>query len=342
MARKRKRGSASPGASDPGAASGPARASTPEERAGARPLRRYGPWHALAAAVLALGAVSFARLARRAQPPNLLLVTIDTLRADRVGAYGADQAIANTVNMNNNVSQGFIGDYNLTFSTGMNILMAANNNTMNNNIVAGKALILGSGSVAATANVLTANRTLTIDGSGTTIFNGDFTTSTAFGVAITKTGSGSQSFSMTYTGAVGDLVSLTATQLVSGTPYQTSELALTATATATALVSEPPRPRVETRLRSGSMPWKPVITATSPCSKRARTLSPGMSLMRATPCASLVMMGICQPCQERALMPIDCSTIASRPAVTCSPVATTASYSRASCSGEASRTHATS
>ena len=31
-------------------------------------------------------------------------------------------------------------------------------------------------------------------------------------------------------------------------------------------------------------------------------------------------------------MPIDCSTMASSPAVTCSPVATTASYSRASCS----------
>ena len=41
-------------------------------------------------------------------------------------------------------------------------------------------------------------------------------------------------------------------------------------------------------------------------------------------------------------MPIDCSTMASRPAVTCSPVATTASYSRASCRGEASRTQATS
>ncbi len=53
---------------------------------------------------------------------------------------------------------------------------------------------------------------------------------TAGTTTITKTGTGSQSFSMTYTGAVGDLVSLTATQIVSGTPYQTSELALTATA----------------------------------------------------------------------------------------------------------------
>ena len=118
--------------------------------------------------------------------------------------------------------------------------------------------------------------------------------------------------------------------------------ALTATATATALVSEPPRPSVEMRLRSGSMPWKPVITATSPCSRRARILSPGTSLMRATPCALSVRIGICQPCQERAVMPMPCSTMASSPAVTCSPVATMASYSRASCRGEASRTQATS
>ncbi len=41
-------------------------------------------------------------------------------------------------------------------------------------------------------------------------------------------------------------------------------------------------------------------------------------------------------------MPIACSAIASSPEVTCSPDATTASYSRASCIGEASRHHSTS
>src|SRR6266853_454128 len=41
-------------------------------------------------------------------------------------------------------------------------------------------------------------------------------------------------------------------------------------------------------------------------------------------------------------MPIACSATASSPAVTCSPDATTASYSRASCIGEASRHHSTS
>src|SRR3984957_12006439 len=67
-----------------------------------------------------------------------------------------------------------------------------------------------------------------------------------------------------------------------------------------------------------------------------------MSRMRAEPCAPEVLIGNCQPCHERALIPSACSVIASSPAVTCSPEATTASYSRASCSGEASRHHSTS
>ena len=111
---------------------------------------------------------------------------------------------------------------------------------------------------------------------------------------------------------------------------------------ATALVSEPPRPSVEMRLRSGSMPWKPVITATSPCSRRSRILSPGMSLMRADAVRVVGDDGDLPALPGARLMPIDCSTMASSPAVTCSPVATTASYSRASCRGAASRTQATS
>ena len=45
------------------------------------------------------------------------------------------------------------------------------------------------------------------------------------------------------------------------------------------------------------------------------------------PWASSVMIGICQPSQERAVMPMLRSVMASRPAVTCSPEATTTSYS---------------
>ena len=68
-----------------------------------------------------------------------------------------------------------------------------------------------------------------------------------------------------------------------------------------------------------------------PCARSPRSSSaPSMFAMRAEPWASSVSIGICQPCQERAAMPMSCSTMASRPDVTCSPEATTASYSRAS------------
>src|SRR5215471_8300834 len=119
--------------------------------------------------------------------------------------------------------------------------------------------------------------------------------------------------------------------------------ALTAAAIATAEVSEPPRPSVVMRPVCGLMPWKPAMTATSLRSlKRLMISLPSMSRMRAEAWASLVLIGICQPCQERAWMPMPCSTMASRPEVTCSPEATTASYSRASCTGEASVHQATS
>jgi hypothetical protein len=67
-----------------------------------------------------------------------------------------------------------------------------------------------------------------------------------------------------------------------------------------------------------------------------------MSRMRAEPWASVVRMGICQPCQDRAGSPISPSTIDRRPEVTCSPEATTASYSEAAWRPEASRHQATS
>ena len=116
-----------------------------------------------------------------------------------------------------------------------------------------------------------------------------------------------------------------------------------AAAIATAEVSEPPRPSVVMRPVSLCRPWKPAITATSPRSlKRATSSPPLIERMRAAPCALEVTIGNCQPCQERALTPIPSSTSASSPAVTCSPEATTASYSRASCRGAASRHQPTS
>ena len=74
-------------------------------------------------------------------------------------------------------------------------------------------------------------------------------------------------------------------------------------------------------------PWKPAITATSPVSMAAISFSGLMSSIRARPWASSAMIGICQPSQERAGVPELRSAMASKPAVTCSPEATTTSYS---------------
>ena len=103
--------------------------------------------------------------------------------------------------------------------------------------------------------------------------------------------------------------------------------ALIAAAIATADVSEPPRPKVVMRPLSALTPWKPEMTATSPLAKPASSATDETLVMRAEAWASDVSIGICQPCQERALMPILLSVSANRPDVTCSPEATTASYS---------------
>jgi len=122
--------------------------------------------------------------------------------------------------------------------------------------------------------------------------------------------------------------------------------ALTAAAKATALVSDPPRPRVAMRPEVVT-PWKPAITATSPPSRAAESFSGGMSSMRERPWASSAMIGTCQPIQDRAERPMLRRVMARRPAVTCSPEATTTSYSsseagRPSAAGPAASVHATS
>jgi autotransporter-associated beta strand protein len=108
------------------------------------------------------------------------------LSNSNVFAYGADRTISNTVTHNNNTTQGFLGDYSLTFTAGLTAVAGANNFGTNNSIAAGKALTFN----GVTANSLTATRAWTIDGTGTTIINGDITTSTAFGLNIVKTGNG--------------------------------------------------------------------------------------------------------------------------------------------------------
>ena len=122
--------------------------------------------------------------------------------------------------------------------------------------------------------------------------------------------------------------------------------ARTAAAIATALVSDPPRPRVAIRPEVVT-PWKPAMTAITPASIEAVSASGGTSSMRERPWASSAMMGTCQPIQERAGSPMLRRVMARRPAVTCSPDATTTSYSsseagRPSAAGPAASVQATS
>jgi autotransporter-associated beta strand protein len=100
-------------------------------------------------------------------------------------AYGGDRTVSNTMTMNNNANWGFLGDYNLTFANAV-LGSSANSNTLFNSIVVGKALTFN----GLVANGLTAPRNFTVDGPGETIINGNFTTSTLFGVQIIKTGDG--------------------------------------------------------------------------------------------------------------------------------------------------------
>ena len=101
-------------------------------------------------------------------------------------AYGGDRTLTNTLTLGNNATSGFVGDYSFTFNGTNTLGVGANNANLYNNIVAGKSLTLN----GIQANSLTANRSWALDGSGTTILNGNFTTTTGFGVAISKTGDG--------------------------------------------------------------------------------------------------------------------------------------------------------
>jgi len=101
-------------------------------------------------------------------------------------AYGGDRTLTNTLTLGNNATSGFVGDYSFNFTGTNNLGSGANNANLYNNIVAGKSLTLN----GLQANSLTGNRTLTLDGSGTTIINGTFGSTTNFGVPIAKTGDG--------------------------------------------------------------------------------------------------------------------------------------------------------
>lgn len=109
-----------------------------------------------------------------------------TISNGNVFAYGADRTLNNTLNLGNNATSGFIGDYSLTFNGTNNFAAGANNLNVYNSIVSGKALTMN----GLLANSLTATRAWALDGPGETVVNGAFTTTTGFGVNINKTGNG--------------------------------------------------------------------------------------------------------------------------------------------------------
>ena len=104
-----------------------------------------------------------------------------------VFAYGGDRTVANPLSLANNTTVAFIGDHSLNFPNTFTLAASANNVGTTNNIVTGKTLTLG----PVTANAMTAARTWTINGAGETIVTGDITTSTAFNLNLTYSGTGS-------------------------------------------------------------------------------------------------------------------------------------------------------
>ncbi|MCY2973152.1 MAG: autotransporter-associated beta strand repeat-containing protein [Planctomycetota bacterium] len=102
-------------------------------------------------------------------------------------AYGADRTITNAVSLNNDRTAAFIGDNSLTFTQPLNWRAAGNNSILSNSVAAGKSVTFNGG---VTNTEMTANRAWTIDGTGETVINGNFTTTTAFGVRFDVNGGG--------------------------------------------------------------------------------------------------------------------------------------------------------
>lgn len=109
-----------------------------------------------------------------------------TISNGNVFAYGGDRTLVNIVNLGNNATSGFIGDYSLVFNGTNNLAAGANNLNLYNSLPTGKSVTFN----GLLADSLTANRIWTLDGPGETVVNGNFTTSTTFGVLITKNGDG--------------------------------------------------------------------------------------------------------------------------------------------------------
>jgi len=77
--------------------------------------------------------------------------------------------------------------------------------------------------------------------------------------------------------------------------YISQTSALSAAATATAVVSEPPRPSVVMSLVSWATPWNPATIVIAPSSSAVRSRPGVTSMIRARPCAEVVITPACEP-----------------------------------------------
>ncbi len=100
-------------------------------------------------------------------------------------AHGADRTITNAIDIDNNTGPGFKGDYSITFSDPVVSKLGNTNWSLNNFITTenGKSLTF-QGEIQ--ANALSANRTFTMNGTGTTNILGGVSTSTTRNINITK------------------------------------------------------------------------------------------------------------------------------------------------------------
>src|SRR6266568_4827381 len=106
-----------------------------------------------------------------------------------------------------------------------------------------------------------------------------------------------------------------------------------AAATATAVVSEPPRPSVVMSLVSWATPWNPATIAIEPSSSAERRRPGVTSMIRARPCADVVITPACEPVYERASYPRLWIAIASSAIEIRSPAVSSMSSSRPGGSG---------
>lgn len=106
-------------------------------------------------------------------------------------AYGADRTLSNPISAVSTTSAGtstFVGDYNLTLTGSWTNPNTTVGHVFTNSIAAGKVATIG-GNMSFDA--LTAGVTLTVNGPGDTVINGNITTSSVQNIAITYSGTGS-------------------------------------------------------------------------------------------------------------------------------------------------------